>query len=725
MSILTRRWLPGFDVPPDADVLDPLIEEARQRARRRRRWYGACALLATSASVFAYFGFNQGGSGGAQPQFRAELPLGGAAAAAQADASRWTLAPGFQSGELGARGLVFDPKHPATVFAATDGGVYKSANGGRTWRPLDLAPGVSGEGPLAMAPADPKTLYLGNGRGIFKTTDGGATWQATSAEILANETAEERDHRLAEGYVYALVVDRRDPDIVYAGTWEKGVFKTTDGGASWRNVGQGAVNTLVLDPRDPETIYAGATGGYAGPSSIFYGRGVFKSSDGGANWQRVGLQGTNVGILALDPQHPETIYAGTDRKGVVKSTDGGASWRAAGFQGTNVGALMFDPQHPLTLYAGTDEEGAFRTTDGGRTWRALALGHDADLLALHPRNSARLYATSEQGILTSTDAGRSWRATNSGPTFAAVSALVIAPRRPGTAYVGIDHGGVFKRSPDGSWRAVNTGLRSDGVHALAIDPQNPANVYAVTDGGLFKTTTRGASWRRLHVPTTGNSTVAIDAQNPSTVYAITNDDGDDRNDLETLVFRSDDGGATWGGGAEVQRLPVAPSGEISAQPDYDFPTFPLAIDPLDPDTLYAGDLGVFKSTDGGTTWRSAGLARTPVGKLAVDPKEPAIVYAGTDAGLFKSTDAGTYWQALHGPLDDLPIEALAIDPVQPQTVYAGTDRGVFWTPDGGHSWRQFTRLPLRTFGALAIDPAAGMVYAGAGGGGVFELRLGR
>jgi photosystem II stability/assembly factor-like uncharacterized protein len=189
---------------------------------------------------------------------------------------------------------------------------------------------------------------------------------------------------------------------------------------------------------------------------------------------------------------------------------------------------------------------------------------------------------------------------------------------------------------------------------------------------------------------------------------------------ESRVFKSTDGGATWRAGGEVQTLqvPVAAPGEIPAQTAFGSR---VVIDPLDPDTLYAGALGVLKSTDGGTTWRSAGLTRTPVSALAIDPEAPATLYAGTDAGLFKTTDAGASWQAL---LADVRVEALAIDPEERQTVYAGTERGVFWTPDGGYSWRQFTRLPVRTFDALAIDPVAGMVYAGAYDGGIFELRLG-
>jgi photosystem II stability/assembly factor-like uncharacterized protein len=152
---------------------------------------------------------------------------------------------------------------------------------------------------------------------------------------------------------------------------------------------------------------------------------------------------------------------------------------------------------------------------------------------------------------------------------------------------------------------------------------------------------------------------------------------------------------------------------------------PLAIDPLDSEILYAGGLGVLKSVDGGITWRRMGLTRGPVLALAVDPQEPKVVYAGTDAGLFKSTDAGASWQSLQGALEGVRVETLALDPEHQQTLYAGTDRGVYWSTDGGSRCRRFTRLPLRTYGALAVDRSAGVLHAGADGGGIYELQLAR
>jgi photosystem II stability/assembly factor-like uncharacterized protein len=152
---------------------------------------------------------------------------------------------------------------------------------------------------------------------------------------------------------------------------------------------------------------------------------------------------------------------------------------------------------------------------------------------------------------------------------------------------------------------------------------------------------------------------------------------------------------------------------------------PLVIDPRDPRVLYAGGRGVSKSSDGGLTWRRSGLGRTPVLAVAPDPSEAGTLYAGTNAGVLKSTNAGATWQRLHGTLDGARIRALAIDPRQHRTVFAGTESGVFWSTDGGLSWHRFTGLPLRPFHALAVDRSAGLLYAGADGGGIFELKLGR
>ena len=370
-------------------------------------------------------------------------------------------------------------------------------------------------------------------------------------------------------------------------------------------------------------------------------------------------------------------------------------------------------------------------------------GTSSPAVALDPRHPATIYAgigggvDGEGGVSKSLDGGHSWRPMVAGLTAARVSALALDPAGDGTAYAAVDGRGVFKRV-NGGWRAATKGLTRESVHAVAVDPQDPATVYAGTGAGVFKSTNGAASWRVSFTPWddfTRVSAVAVDPQDGATVYAHTVNDATVPGDL---VVKSTNRGHTWPATAQVQAVERPKvrrgvvgrlSGSVRLGGDgfliQEVRAAPLAIAPLDPEVVYAGGLGVFKSVDGGITWRNAGLARRPVTALAVDPNEAAIVYVSTDAGLFKSTDAGTSWQPLRGALDGVLVEALALDPKYQGTVYAGTGRGVFWSTDGGDSWRRFTHLPLRPFTAVAVDRAAGVLYAGAYGGRIYELDLAR
>jgi photosystem II stability/assembly factor-like uncharacterized protein len=729
MSILTRPRPPRSDDPPDVEALEALIEEARQRARRRRRWYGACALVAASAGLLGFYGFNHGG--GARPQAFAEDVPGGAAVPSEQVAG-WTPARGLERAFIIA--LAVDPQESRNVYAASrEAGVFKSSDGGTTWRPV-FAPSTERAGrfdALAIAPGDPEIVYAGTGGGVFKSIDSGATWRAANSGLFGRESAEERQHRLDEGYVTALIVDPGDSETVYAATYGD-VFKSTNGGASWRSMGlsHSLVGALVLDPNDPDTMYAGMLGAFAG--GAWAKSGVFKSTDGGAGWRPVGLQGRNVSALAVDLAHPEHLYAGTDEHGVFKSTDAGASWHPAGLARKSVERLALDENDPLMIYA-TTGDGVFKSVDGGGSWRALngkrAPRAGVTALVLDPRDSATLYAGTAAGVLKSVNDGASWRAINAGLTAYRVRALALDLRTPGTAYAAIEGGGIAKRT-GGSWRTVNTTLTVD---ALAVDPQRPDTVYAGTADpvGIFRSMDGGRSWRRLSAPipnpkTAVVSALAVDPQSPDTVYANTVDYADFSvaygGATESGVFKTSDGGATWaavGGG-----LPYLGDTGLASPLD----TAALALDPLDPETLYAyGDhAGLFKSTNGGATWRRAGLPNTLVDALALDPEESATLYAGTGEGVFKSTDAGESWRAASTGLDRGSVSLLAADPVHPQTVYAATNGGLFRTTDGGRTWRSFGgRRPSQGIDALAIDPTGGTLYVGLYGRGLFELRLTR
>ncbi|WP_343034369.1 hypothetical protein, partial [Candidatus Methylobacter favarea] len=216
---------------------------------------------------------------------------------------------------------------------------------------------------VVVSPSDPMILYAGtNSAGIFKSTNGGASWQAINSGLPSR-------------FISAIAIDPVNPEILYASVVidAAGVFKSTNGGASWVNTGlSGPITTLVIDPQDPLTLYAGGYGG------------VFKITNGGASWQTMdGLLGLSISDLAIDPINPMTVYAIATRYffmskdvGLFKSTDGGTNWQAinSGLDEFTVSTIVIDPVNPTTLYAGTDSEGVFKSTNGGASWQAINSG---------------------------------------------------------------------------------------------------------------------------------------------------------------------------------------------------------------------------------------------------------------------------------------------------------------------------------------------------------------
>jgi photosystem II stability/assembly factor-like uncharacterized protein len=307
---------------------------------------------------------------------------------------------------------------------------------------------------------------------------------------------------LEDQTIYSLAIDPKTPTTLYAGTYGEGggVFKTTDGGANWNAVNSGLtsviINSLAIDPLTPSTLYAG-TGN----------RGMFKSTDGGANWNtaNTGLTNFTVAALAIDPTTPSTLYAGTSGGGVFKSTDGGANWSAVNTGLMNrsttntslprayVSALAIDPTMPTTLYAGT-LDGVFKSIDGGANW-SIGIINPTDIhvvsLAIDPTVPTTIYAgTYSWGVFKSTDGGANWSKSHDGLTWSMdILTLVIDPTLPTTIYAGTFNLGVFKSADGGgSWNPSGTGLNVGVVCALVLDTQMPTTLYAGTwNHGVFVT----------------------------------------------------------------------------------------------------------------------------------------------------------------------------------------------------------------------------------------------
>ena len=301
-------------------------------------------------------------------------------------------------------------------------------------------------------------------------------------------------------------------------------------GSRWVSIGpDGAVvKILAVDPQTPDTLYAGTDSG------------VYKSINGGTSWTAMnsGLTNDRVTALAIDPRTPDTLYTGTD-SGVYKSTDGGMNWTAInkGLPGTSaVSVLAIDPQTPNTLYAGTTGfwgGGVYKTTNGGTSWTAILDVAHIYALAIDPKTPMTLYAGDHRGYVhKSTNGGTRWIAVNTGLTHDDIYALAIDPQTPNTLYAGTTGfwGGTVYKSTNGGtrWIAVNTGLTHDDVYALAIDPQTPSTLYAGTwGGGVYKSTNGGTSWTAMNSGLTNDrvTTLAIDPQTPDIIYAGTSGGG--------------------------------------------------------------------------------------------------------------------------------------------------------------------------------------------------------
>jgi photosystem II stability/assembly factor-like uncharacterized protein len=380
-----------------------------------------------------------------------------------------------------ASSLVVDPTAPATLYAGTALGVFKSTNAGGSWAPAS-ASFLESVDHLLIDPTAPATLYAaaktGIGPELFMSMDAGATWAPTHVGLNNVST-------------FSVVAVPSAPGTVLAGT-RSGAFRTTDAGATWARLPLWATNvwTLAVAPRAPAMVYAG-------------GDGFATSTDGGASWTLVAAPSTPVRSLAVDSAIPTSVYAGTET-GIARSTNSGATWEPLVCDCDVVNALVVDHSTPTRIFAGDATQGVFRSTNGGSTWLPVNTGL-TDLwvqsLALDPASPATLYAgTYHSGVFKSTNSGGSWAPATTGLPLLPVRALVVDPAAPHTVYAGLLFAGerangtrgVF-RSTDGgaSWHNVSRGLGvSGGVRGLALD----------SAGRLFAGLERRSVWQAGTLP---------------------------------------------------------------------------------------------------------------------------------------------------------------------------------------------------------------------------------
>ena len=470
----------------------------------------------------------------------------------------------------------------------------------------------------------------------------------------------------------------------------------------WTSIGPdgGNVQALAVSPALPNSILAGVPQGY----------GIFKSADRGTSWgAATDALGRNVLALAIDADG-KAFYAATNR-GLLKSTNRGARWPALDASADVYTLVATHPRKAAIVFAVRGGV-LLRSTNGGVT-RAIVEGPQGVMkiaFAQTGRRKVVMYAGAANGLWKSSDDGRTW--TDESPPLSSlphVQAVAVDPRDPRVLYIGLQQGqSVLFKSLDGgaTWRLSQNGLPAAGstsptVSELAVDPKNPSIVYAAVGGELFRSVNGGRDWSRPAPQPPGGSVNALE----TTGYGVLAG-------TPAGVLLSTDRGLTW-----QFRISGLAATSIAG----------MAIDPQEPPRLYAvtdGPSGIHKTSSRGRPWLRLGNLASPITSnqpLAIDPVNPNVVYAGTVNGVAKSTNGGRRW-TVPSPVSCLAFGRFALDPREPAHLFSFASlqppcldpyRCTFFRSlDAGESWQCLgSALDFHGHSLQGIDPFTSALYA--------------
>jgi photosystem II stability/assembly factor-like uncharacterized protein len=622
------------------------------------------------------------------------------------------------------------------------------------------------------------------------------------------------------------------PFIYYTGSASGGIFKTIDGGIHWEAVFDAqpvsSIGSLAIAPSDPNIVWAG-TGEAWIRSHISVGQGIYKSTDAGKTWKLMGLEKTGrIGHLVIDPKNPDIVmacalghaYGPQPERGVYRTTDGGAHWDRVLFTDENTGCsdLVMDPSNPRTLFAGMwpleihtwgresggPGSGLFGSRDGGATWKRIA-GHGLPMhmtgkwaLAIARSNPNRIYALIETGDGVplrgqETDRGKLWRSDDGGENWQLVSydrsmggrthyyfRVEVSPDNENEVHfltnpynVSFD-GGLTMRSLGGGGGGGGGGFAGSpggDNHDIWIDPTNSSRIAIANDSGVSISVTHGRSWQRVQLPNGQLYHVTTDNQIPYYVYGNRQDGPSYRGPSRTgggggfggggiprsawigvaggesgwatpdpvdnnIIWSSASGSGSVGGIVEVYNIktgqarnvevwPDNASGNVAADLKYRFVwTMPLTISPHDHNKVYVGSQFVHQTTDGGNSWQvispdltlndksrmgfSGGLTGDNIGveyagvvfAIAESPKEAGTIWAGTNDGLVQITrDGGKNWTNVTKNIPNL-LPWGTVSNIEASRYNAGTayitvdghqvnnrDPWIYKTTDYGKTWK--------------------------------------
>ncbi len=678
----------------------------------------------------------------------------------------WTpraIGPAGMSGRIG--DIAARPGGSIYVGSAT-GGIWKSDNGGTTWEPVFDDQPTSSIGALAICPQDPSVVWAGTGeasprnsagvgRGLFRSLDGGRSWHPCGLE---------KTERIAR-----IVVHPHRPDTLWVAatgaTWgesaERGVFKTEDGGRSWKRVlfvdARSGCADLAIDPANPNHLVAAIWQHRRWPwlfQSGGPGSGLHVTWDGGASWKKLGpddgLPAGELGRIgvAFAPGRPEVAYALVEAKKSVllRSADNGRSWKTVN-QTPGISDRPFyyadlrvNPRNENIVYLLQTELRA--SEDGGRSFRPLASfrqSHsDYHAMWLHPDGETMIVGN-DGGVVISHDRGRSWRFAENLP-LAQFYHVAVDDDIPYNVYGGFQDNGSWRGpsssltsrfTANGDWRMVGFG---DGFTTLP-DPADSSRGYCMSQAGYLSAFDLRLGLQRSIRPTetevrhryNWNAPLAIDPFDPAVLYYGSQ-----------FVHRSPDRGRTWeiispdltsnDPGKQRQAESGGLTRDVSGAENHTT-LLVIAPSPKQRGLLWTGsdDGRIHVTRDGGRSWMPvweslAGGGRTPVPAgsavpcIEPSPHDPAVAYAVFDNHqradwapyLFVTRDYGRSWASLVTPQIDGFLHVLRQDPVNPDLLFLGSEFGLFVSLDGGRSWQKWRHgLPTVPVRDLVIQPRAG------------------
>ena len=625
-------------------------------------------------------------------------------------ARQWSVL-GPDGGDV--RSLAYDPHNPDRVFLGTSTGViFVSDDGGHNWSRFAKL-GAGDDYVLDHMAFDPQ-----NSKNIFVSA-----WsvQDQNAGDIFRTRNGGKDWEALPGMhgksVRAMAVSASDNKVIVAGALD-GVYRSNDGGNNWQRISSNDgvvknIESIAVDPKDPNVVYAGTW------------HLAWKTSDGGANWQHINkgmIDDSDVFSIIVSSANPSEVFASAC-SGIYKSVSGGDQFekiKGIPFTARRTRVLKQDPSNPAIVYAGTTE-GLWKSVDEGKNWKRVGNPEVVvnDVL-VDPRNSQRvLLATDRSGVLASNDSATTFTASNHGYSHRYVSAILADSKEPNTLYIGLvndrEFGGVFFTRDGGqNWLQKSSGL--DGRDVFTLKQSHNGTLVAGTNKGLFELVSGSSSWHPINnvvLEKSVSRTVTLKSGKKKTVTSIAST----HTLLDGRVSDTDLGSSRWFAATSAglftskDQGKVWVGGPVTGEKDF------VSVQAQDALVVAATRSTVLVSEDEGKIWQPARLASYAINIRSVTVAPDGQIFVATREGAFHSADSGKSWNHVVAGLPDKDITSVAYDGSHKRLLATSGQTGVvFESADGGNTWQRGpdSGFPLRRISVVhgryvAATPFDGVV----------------